>query len=785
MRKSMKRVVSVSVSCLIASGLLLGSVEYASHTFAAAKAAAGAVTVAAQEISNRVEQKRKISGITKEESVYATLDASGKKKEVIVSDWLKGSGINGALEDVSNLENIQNTKGDETFTQNGEAMTWDAKEQDIYYQGTTQEELPVGMEITYTLDGKEIAPEELAGKSGALKICIQYQNTSVSTMETEDGTKKEVYTPFLMATGMILPVEKFSNVQIDHGQILSEGDNDIVVAYGMPGLKESLDLDGIDFGDEVSLDADKIEEKITDSVTITADVTDFEMGASYTMATSSLFSDMDFGSLSEGEDLDNKIEELKDAAVQLVDGSDQIQDGLQELDDSFAAYEKAIHKLKDSVKQIKDGSKKIHKATKKYTKSTDKLLGAVNTYVDGAKEFAKSTKTYSSGTKQLVDGVGALYSAASGFPKSYGDFHASLDAYTTGVNTLLSADNMDQMTNGTAALKKGVEDVDAGLKQIQSGVSDIHSNAQALHQQEENAGQCITALQTMKEQYDALAEAETDASVKAQYKKLSEAAEGAISYMQAAEKLAAGIDTATNGKSDGEADGNGQKDLAAGLAQVEAATDPTAKEENLYTGIHQLDQSAKAIAENAKTLRSKKTALMEASNQIKSSISQISSNLNLLYKNGKLITANNKKLSDAADVLSSNSGKVKKNSKKLTASSGDFRKATSTLASGSVKLYQGVKTLTGKTGQVSDGIEQLADGAVDLYDGMTEFKEEGVDKLTATVTDLLEGGSALKDTVESLQTAAEDYKSFSGISENMDGRVKFILTTEEIQKEAE
>ena len=96
-----------------------------------------------------------------------------------------------------------------------------------------------------------------------------------------------------------------------------------------------------------------------------------------------------------------------------------------------------------------------------------------------------------------------------------------------------------------------------------------------------------------------------------------------------------------------------------------------------------------------------------------------------------------------------------------------------------------MKTLTGKTGQVSDGIEQLADGAVDLYDGMTEFKEEGVDKLTATVTDLLEGGSALKDTVESLQTAAEDYKSFSGISENMDGRVKFILTTEEIQKEAE
>ena len=45
-----------------------------------------------------------------------------------------------------------------------------------------------------------------------------------------------------MATGMILPVDKFDNIDIDNGKVLSEGENNIVIAYGMPGLSESLDL---------------------------------------------------------------------------------------------------------------------------------------------------------------------------------------------------------------------------------------------------------------------------------------------------------------------------------------------------------------------------------------------------------------------------------------------------------------------------------------------------------------------------------------------------------------
>lgn len=71
----------------------------------------------------------------KEESVYVTLDANGGTQDIVVSDWLKNSGVGTTLKDQSDLSEIQNTKGDEAFTQDGEELSWEAGEQDIYYQG--------------------------------------------------------------------------------------------------------------------------------------------------------------------------------------------------------------------------------------------------------------------------------------------------------------------------------------------------------------------------------------------------------------------------------------------------------------------------------------------------------------------------------------------------------------------------------------------------------------------------------------------------------------------------
>ena len=87
------------------------------------------------------------NGLQKEETVYVNTTAGGEVTDVTVSDWLKNSGdsSNSEVKDASDLQDIKNVKGDETFTQNGNDLTWSTDGKDIYYQGKTEKNLPVSV----------------------------------------------------------------------------------------------------------------------------------------------------------------------------------------------------------------------------------------------------------------------------------------------------------------------------------------------------------------------------------------------------------------------------------------------------------------------------------------------------------------------------------------------------------------------------------------------------------------------------------------------------------------
>ena len=204
----------------------------------ACMAAALTVTVPVTTVSAAVPEK--------EQTVYVTADGNGNKQQVIVSNWLKNGEKEASLTDKSELTEIQNVKGDETFTQDGDGnITWNAGGNDIYYQGTTGQELPVAVKITYYLEGKEIQPSELAGKSGNVKIRIDYENKAEKTVKI-DGKEETIHVPFIMATGMILPSDKFSNVEVQNGKVISDGQNEIVMGIGFPGLADSLKLSDVE-----------------------------------------------------------------------------------------------------------------------------------------------------------------------------------------------------------------------------------------------------------------------------------------------------------------------------------------------------------------------------------------------------------------------------------------------------------------------------------------------------------------------------------------------------------
>lgn len=308
----------------------------------------------------------------KEETVYVIAKADGSADDVIVSEWLKNKDGSDTLKDASDLKDITNVKGDETFTQNGDEITWDAQGNDIYYQGTTEKELPVTEKITYYLDGKEMKPEEIAGKSGKVTIRFDYTNHEKTT-QVVDGEEHEVYVPFTVMTGMILP-EDYSNVEVTNGKVISDGSKKVVVGVAMPGLKDSLQIEDGDLDTDV---------EIPDYVEITADVENFSMDMTMSVIMNDLLGSADLDEAFDLTELEDSINTLSDSSKKLVDGSSELAEGLDTLKSSMKEFASGVNTLKSGV----------------------------TSYTNGASEINKGAAALSSGINSMSQGVSSLTSA--------------------------------------------------------------------------------------------------------------------------------------------------------------------------------------------------------------------------------------------------------------------------------------------------------------------------------------------------------------------------------------
>ena len=557
--------------------------------------------------------------ISKDESVYVNADESGATTKITVSNWLKNAGINGTINDESDLKDIQNVKGDETFTQNGDDVQWSAGSNDIYYQGTTDKELPVGVEIKYELDGKEIAAKDLLGQSGKLKITVSYTNKSKST-QTINGEKQEMYTPFVMATGIILPDDKFSNVEVDDGKIINEGSNNIVVGFGMPGMAESLDLD------------EDAADKLPEGFTVTADVTNFSIGNTITFASPSILSDLELDDIDDLDDLENKLEKLVDSSEDLVDGSKKLSNKMGELEDKFDDYQDGEKSLNKGIKDLVNGGTTLKKGVKDYTNGVDTL--------------AKGTQSYVNGARQITDGNQKLYEAVKDMPSSYKEFSDGLQAYTKGVDTLADTKTAKQLTDGADAVTAGIGTLNENLGKLESSYDNYKLLADGL-----------------KAQAAQISDPTQKATILAYVQKLEELYQGQKASVGA-------LVSATNKESTLK---SGASQVAAGIkkvmtgAQTLSGNSATLRsaDQKLTSSIATLTASVKKLSEGSKTLSSNDRKLLagakkilKASKSVKSGSDKLINGANKLKKgSNKLHKATGKvadgigKLSDGADDL--------------------------------------------------------------------------------------------------------------------------------------
>lgn len=329
----------------------------------------------------------------KDESVYLISDANGNVNKTIVVDHLKNKDKKDTLEDASNLSDIENVKGKEKFTQSGDKLTWQAGGKDIYYQGTATEEPPVTQKVTYYLDGKEISPEDLAGKSGKVKIRFDYTNTTSYT-ETVNGEKQTVSVPFAAITGLVLG-DGFENIEVTNGKAEVSDSSSVVLGYALPGLKNSLGIKDKDLDGDVN---------IPEYMEMTADVKNFSMPAAMTFVVNA--SDYVSTDGIDTSDLDDMINDLKDASTQLQDGSKTLAEGTDTLTDGLSTLQSKLGTFASGVGTLQSG-------LKTYTDGVSTLSGGLNKLNSNVPTLSNGITTLNSSAKSLNDGVALLNATVS------------------------------------------------------------------------------------------------------------------------------------------------------------------------------------------------------------------------------------------------------------------------------------------------------------------------------------------------------------------------------------
>ena len=679
---------------------------------------------------------------SKDETVYVLAGADGTVQKIIVSDWIKNAMAADSLEDKTELSDIENIKGDESFTLGGDnSCVWDAQGNDIYYQGNIEKELPVQMSVCYTLDGQAIAPEALAGQSGHVTIRFDYQNMQYEEVLL-DGKTEKIYVPFTMLTGMLLDTEVFRNVTISNGKLINDGDRIAVVGIAFPGLQEDL-----------AISKEKLD--IPDYVEISADVENFEMGMTMTLATTELFGAIDSDKLDLHE-LSDAMAELTDAMDQLMDGSSQLYDGLCTLLEKSGDLVSGINKLAEGAAQLKAGAESLDSGAAQLQAGAAQLSSGLNTLNANSSSLNGGARQVFSSLLSMVNTQ--LSEAGLSVPA------LTIDNYASVLDGVIAS--LDDTAVYQAALEQVTATVNANRGMIEEKVTEaVQAQVEA-----EVSAQVTAAVQETVTQAVHENEAQFRAAVIQQALGMTvEEYKAAIEAGLVTQEQQDAVNAAVEAAMQAEIDARMQREEI--QAQINAVTQQTVGEQMQSDEIQALIASntelqvQQAISEamSSDAVQAQLSAAAEGAKSVIALKSSLDS-YNAFYLG--LITYTSGVSSAAAGA------------NELKTGADALKAGTSELSAGAAELLQGIQTMKDSAPALVDGITQLRDGSMELSDGLKQFNEEGIQKLIEAVDGDLDG---LSNRIRVTADVAKHYTSFSGISEDMDGDVKFIYKTDSIE----
>lgn len=742
----------------------------------------------------------------KTETVYSVLNSDGSISDTIVSSWLHDEdGINN-IKETLNLTDVKNIKSNEKPSKDGNTYTWNAKGNDVYYEGTATKQLPVSVKIRYELDGQEMSAKDIEGKSGHLKLTISFTN-NYSKVKNING-KSIVIHPSYLAGGMLnMSTGKFSNVKCESGKIVNDGTNEMLAFANIPGLNETLRSAGLD----------KVNNQlgISDDVTVEADVNDFDLGSIMVGMTNEIDLASELGDIGSVSELTDGIDQLIEADDQLIDGSKQLYDGTTQLKEQAAPLTGSsdqVRQLSAGAIQLNDGVKALQTGITQYTAGASAINEGVNQLYgipQGAAAISSGMNTKGKSGFSMVEasstlrkGLDQLNSVAAGisaesYYNSLMDNVKTAEAGVTQLQNEVLAPTKTELGNLGDVLKKAssslsglstlvgqLSSVEAAIEQDQATVSSnnekVTANNNKIESVKETKNKLNEAIESLKTAREALKATETEenpvdtsdldskiASLENAYNSINvddmQTLDGLTKFDEQLKampellnNLKGTIDT-VNGymksanESVGKLDGY-LKTASAGLASMETLLNDSkgdmekmqAMIPTLQRNIDQLDQLANGVD----------AGVQSVNENIGKLSSQSQSAVDTLKAGTTQLTSNNATLNGGASALSEATGT-------LAGQSGTFN-----------EMADGLDTL-------GEAFETLNSGAKQLYEGNEQFKSEGLDQLKEKV-DLGVGElETLQSVMDEIKAMNKEYASYSGAPEGATVTSRYVFRTKE------
>ncbi|GGJ81661.1 hypothetical protein GCM10007063_00090 [Lentibacillus kapialis] len=373
----------------------------------------------------------------KDEAIYGSLDAGGALQDMYVVNTFHVTEPGQIVDhgDYTNVRNLSNLNDIEQVD-DSDKVRFQAKDGEFYYQGDVKNRaLPWNIDITYLLDGEEVAPDELAGKSGALELRI-----ATSANESMDQVFFENY---MMQISLTMSPAIFDDIQAPDGTKATSGKDTQVTFTVMPEKEEEF--------------------------IVSANVTDFEMDPIDISATpaSMPIEDPDLdGVKSDMRSLSDAISDINRGVGDLNGGINDLSAGASDLSSGSSDYRSGINELDQSSDKLVNGSASIREA-----------LNKINNSVQGGVPEAPDISELKALPRGLRDLAGRLRESADGLDTLKESYNKAFNNLDQAMNNIPDYQISDKKIKALKEQIKAQSEDDANYEEVVSQLIETYRKA--------------------------------------------------------------------------------------------------------------------------------------------------------------------------------------------------------------------------------------------------------------------------------------------------------------------